>query len=93
MKFSEVTEEEVKEYAGAYEDDIKILTLILKGAKSYIKGYTGLKEEALDEHEDITIALLVLCNEMYENRMYTVDSTNANLVITSILDMYSINLL
>ncbi|MGL5149718.1 MAG: head-tail connector protein [Clostridium sp.] len=93
MKFSEITVDTVKEYANAYEEDIKLLELILKGAKNYVRSYTGLNDDGLDKHEDISIVVLVLCNEMFENRMYSVDNTKANLVISSILDMYSINLL
>lgn len=93
MKFSEVDVEIVKEYANAYEEDSNLLTIILEGAKSRVRAYTGLSDEELDIHEDITIALLVICNEMFENRVYSADSSKANILISSILDSYAQNLL
>ena len=93
MKFSEVDVEIVKEYANAYEEDSNLLTIILEGAKSRVRAYTGLCDEELDIHEDITIDLLVICNEMFENRVYSADSSKANILISSILDSYAQNLL
>ena len=72
MKISEVTIQNVKEYAHIYHDeDDFLLETIISASKSYIKNYTGLSDEALDEKEDLSIALLVLCNEMYDKRSYT----------------------
>lgn len=94
MKISEVTIDDLKEYASVDHDlDDKIFSNILLAAKSYIKGYTGLSEEQIDSKEDLTIALMVLCNEMYDNRVFSVENNKANTVITNILDMYSVNLL
>lgn len=93
MKFSEINEEIVKQYANAYDEDTAMLKIILNGAKSFIRSYTGLTDEEIDKYEDISIVLLVLCNDMFENRMYSVDTSKANIVISSILDMYSVNLL
>lgn len=94
MKISEVTIEHLKNYAHVYHDEDDLLFgNILIACKSYIKGYTGLTGESLDAHEDITVALMVLANELYDNRVYNIESSKANIVIQSILDMYSINLL
>lgn len=94
MKISEVTTEELKEYAHVYHnDDDKLFSSILIACKSYIKGYTGLTVERMDEKEDLTIALFVLSNELYDNRTFTVENDKVNIVIKSILDMHSINLL
>lgn len=94
MKISEVTITDLKEYANvAHALDDKLFQMILMAVKSYIKGYTGLSLEKIDEKEDLTIALMILCNEMYDNRAYTVDNDKANKVVNSILDMHSINLL
>ena len=49
--------------------------------------------EQIDNKEDLTIALMVLCNEMYDNRVFSVQDNKANTVITNILDMYAVNLL
>ena len=78
MKFSQITVDEVVEYCNAYESD---------------KGITGRTEEDLDKLEDVTIAVLILCNEMFENRLFSVENNKVNLVVDSIINKYSINLL
>ncbi|GAA0763854.1 head-tail connector protein [Clostridium sartagoforme] len=94
MKISEVTIGDLKEYAVVSHNlDDKLFSNILAACKSYIKSYTGLTLEQLDDKEDLTIALMILCNEMYDNRVYTVDNDKANKVVNSILDMHCINLL
>lgn len=105
MKISEVTISNLKEYAHVYHnEDDNLFTAILVACKNYISKYTGLPlvddptstdvvEDNCDTHEDLTIALFVLANEMYDNRIYTVENNKINTVIKSILDMHSINLL
>ncbi|WP_298126429.1 head-tail connector protein [uncultured Clostridium sp.] len=94
MKISEVTITDLKEYANIDHDyDDKIFSNILLSSKAYIKSYTGLNQEQIDEKEELTIALMILCNEMYENRIYTVENDKVNKIVNSILDMHSINLL
>lgn len=94
MKLSLVTIADLKNYAHVYHtEDDSLFEAILLAGKSYIQGYTGLSSESLDLHEDITIALFVLANEMYDNRVYIVENNNVNNVIKAILDMHSINLL
>lgn len=94
MKISEVTIQDLKEYANVEHTlDDKLFSNILVAGKSYIKGYTGLSNEQMDTKEDLTIVLTVLSNEMYDNRTFTVQDDKVNKVIKSILDMYSINLL
>ncbi|MFM9535700.1 head-tail connector protein [Lysinibacillus sp. IITD104] len=96
MRVSEITPGELAKYAREDETDTEILStfsLILSAVKSFIKGYTGLSDEQLDTKEDISIAVFVLSNEMYENRIFTVKDNNVNKVVQTILDMHSINLL
>lgn len=97
MKISEVTIQNLMEYAREYNSEdpevIRTFTSILSAVKPYIRGYTGLTEEEMDAQEDLTIALMVLANEMYDNRTFTVQDDKVNKVIKSILDMYSVNLL
>lgn len=94
MKISEVNITDLKEYANVDHDyDNNIFSNILLSSKSYIKSYTGLNEEQIDSKEELTIALMILCNEMYENRIYTVENDKVNKIVNSILDMHSINLL
>lgn len=94
MKVSEISLETVKDYLKV-ENDIEdgLIDNILTASKNYVKNYTGLTDEEIDKKEDITLAVLVLANEMYSNREYTVEKNILNPVITSILDMHSMNLL
>lgn len=94
MKISEVTIDVLKKYAHVYHsEDDSLFESILVACKNYIQKYTGLSKEQMDENEDLTMALFVLANELYDNRTYTVDDDKANVVVKSILDMHSINLL
>ena len=94
MKISDISLETVKDYLKV-ENDIEdgLIDNILTASKNYVKNYTGLTDEEIDKKEDITLVVLVLANEMYSNREYTVEKNILNPVITSILDMHSMNLL
>lgn len=96
MKINEVTLDYLKEYLkvdGNEEDTI--LTSMLEASKNYIKDYTGLSEENLNTIDSLTIAMLTICSDMYENRIYTLTSKTVqpNMIAKSIMDMYSRNLL
>ena len=98
MRVSEITLKDIcrqirEEEAYLTEDDRKYLAIIQKAALDYVKGYTGLDEAAIDTHEDITIAVLVLVSDMYDNRQMTVDKNNVNRVVDTILGMYCVSLL
>lgn len=97
MKVSEITTNELISYCNAYDDEQthKELELILIAVKAYIKNYTGLDDEGLDEYEDIPLAVMVLVNEMYDNRSYSTNMTVnvLNPVVESILNMHRRNLL
>jgi len=97
MKISDITIQDLMTYA--HEDNvddlevIKAFTIILAACKAYIKGYTGLDDATMDTLEDLTIVLMVLANEMYDNRTFTVQDDKVNKVVKSILDLHCINLL
>lgn len=98
MKVSEITFSDIcrqirVEEAYVTEESRKHLSILQKAAVDYVKGYTGLDEAAIDTHEDITIAVLVLISDMYDNRQMTVDKNNVNRVVDTILGMYCVNLL
>jgi hypothetical protein len=95
-KVSDVTSTDLAEYlrvGEVTESDDGFLKTIIGAATAYMSKYTGLKAEQLDESSDLVIALLVLCQDMYDNRALYVDSANVNLAVQSILDMHSVNLL
>lgn len=96
MKVSELTKEIVANYIRADIDDMTstILDITLKAAINYSCTYTGLEESELDEYDDMTLAVLCLCAEFYDNRNYTdVEAVNINPTVQGILDKYSQNLL
>lgn len=98
MKVSEITLSDICRQIRVDEDYItkderQHLAVIQKAAVEYVKGYTGLDDVEIDTHEDITIAVLVLISDMYDNRQMTVDKGNVNRVVDTILGMYCINLL
>lgn len=98
MKVSQITFKEICQQIRAEEtylteDDKAYLEIAKKAAVEYAKGYTGLADSELEEHEDITIAVLVLISDMYDNRQMYVDKSNVNRVADTILGMYCNNLL
>lgn len=73
--------------------DRDYLLILQKAAVEYVKSYTGLTDAEIDGHEDITVAVLVLISDMYDNRQMYVDKSNVNRVVETILGMYCVNLL
>ena len=103
MKIFEVTIEDLKAYSHVYiSDDDDLFTIILASAKAYISAHTGLPlsippdtepTKTVDDCEDLTIALFVLCNDLYDNRIYNVNDQDVNPLISAMLGMHSVNLL
>ena len=98
MKVSELTRSVVAEHCRIIPEDLTEIELshldaLQSAAVSYCCGYTGLTEAQLDEHEDITIAVLMLISDMYDNRQRYVDKANLNRTVETILGMHSVNLL
>ena len=95
-KVSDLTAANVSEYLRLVDpstEDTNTLTTLLNVAKSYVSEYTGKTAAQIDEHADIVIAVLVLCQDMWDNRSLYVDSSNVNKVVESILGLHSENLL
>ena len=95
MKISQTTLNDVKDYCGISDNDNDTLieNYAMPAAKSFICGYTGLDAEQIDTHEDLTIAYMVLVNEMYTTRDFTVNKDKLNPTAKTILDMYAVNYL
>lgn len=94
MKISEVDLRYVKKYLRIEEeetDEDNILTGIMSAALDYIKTYTALTAEQIDEHEDLTIAYLILCEDMFDNRSVSVKNSAVNRTVSTILSMHSMN--
>ena len=95
-KVSDLTAASVAEYLRLIDPDTtdtNTLTTLLGVAKDYVTQYTGKTLEQLDDYKDMIIAVLVLCQDMWDTRTLYVDSNNANKVVTSILNLHSENLL
>lgn len=92
---SELTIQDLADYLrlDATATDEALLATILQACKDYVYKYTGLTPAQVDEHKDITIAVYVLAQDMYDNRAYYVDSSNVNKVVESILGLHQVNLL
>ncbi len=93
---SQIEASDVAEYlrlTDATTDDMNTLSTILNVAKVYVGEYTGRSLADLDLYKDIIIAVLVLCQDMWDNRTLYVDSSNVNKVVESILGLHSVNLL
>lgn len=75
------------------ENDTDTLTTLLTVSKSFIKSYTGRKDGDLDEINDFVIVVLILVQDMWDNRTMYVDTTNLNFTVKAILDLHSVNLL
>lgn len=93
MKINEITTDFLIDYCNAYEEDGKILEVFKEASINYIKSYTGLTEEEIKAMDDITVALLVLVNGMFDSRSIEADKSNVNLILDGILSMHSKNLI
>lgn len=95
-KVSDIKYSDVASYCRIDEldsSDINTLNNLIIIAKNYIAGYTGRTIEDLDDYPDISIVVLILCQDMWDNRTMYVDSANLNTTVDSILHMHSVNLL
>lgn len=97
MKVSEITKEtilnHIREDADNLEDeDISLLEAMKKASIEFCKSQTGLTQDKLDEHEDLTIAVLTLISDMWDNRSMTIQKSNINIVVDAILGMHRMNL-
>lgn len=105
MKISEVTADFAISYLRLNRDetDIGLLEACLAAAKSYIEKETGIPAqsdtdggETLDRFEDLTLACLCLCQDLYDNRTMIPDTKYANSgnkTVESILGLHRRNLL
>lgn len=95
-KVSDISYQDLADYLRLSEidnDDINTLNNLLNVSKTFISNYTGRTTEELDNYQDFVIVVLVLCQDMWDNRTMYVDSTNLNKVVETILGMHSVNLL
>lgn len=96
MKISEISLQYVKDYCGISGDDSDeiVENILVPAAKSYIVSYTGLPAEDLDKYDDFSYAMLILVNDMYTSREYTLNvNRQVNPAVRTLLGMHSVNYL
>ena len=95
-KVSDITAESVAEYLRLDEvtdSEKNTLATLISIATSFIKSYTGLDDVEVDKYPEFVIVVLILCQDMWDNRTMYVDSKDLNNTVQSILAMHSVNLL
>ena len=95
-KVSDITAESVADYLRLDEitdSEINTLTMLISIATSFIKSYTGLDDAGVDKYPEFVIVVLILCQDMWDNRTMYVDGKDLNNTVQSILAMHSVNLL
>lgn len=93
-KVSDITTNDIAEYIRLVEvlpEDENTLSNLLEIAKTFISNYTG--QTNLDKYQDFVIVVLVLCQDMWDNRTLYVDKASLSYPVETILGMHSINLL
>lgn len=100
MKISELTPQIVGSWIGVCgsdevldEDTLQELQMILAAAKARASSFTGQNAEALDDHEELTIAVLGICNDYYTANRPEWADRQINKMSEGLLGAYSNNLL
>ena len=90
MKVSEITLSNIAGYLKLNDGEFteSELQMYLNASMAYVKAYTGLDAAGLDLHEDITVAVLILCQDMYDNRSMYTEKSSLNQVAEKILSMH-----
>ena len=94
MKVSEIDEEYLIDYLkldDPDDEDVRFMMSCFDAARSFVRGQTNLTDERIDMHDDITIAVLVLTQDMYDNRRMYIDKNNVNKVVDSIIYQHAEN--
>lgn len=92
---SEITPEDIAAYLRldvTDAEETKMLRTFLSVAKSYIKSYTGIKEEDFDNYPDFVIVVYLMCQDFYDNRSLVANyKDEVNPTVKTILDMHTVN--
>lgn len=96
-KISDITAQDLADYIHFDEvldsDTTHLLNTLLSIAKSFVCQYTGRTPEECDTFPDFVIVILILVQDMYDNRTLYIEKDNLNKVVDCILGMHSVNLL
>lgn len=95
-KISEITYTDIADYIrldSPSTSEINTLNTLINISKNFISNYTGRTAQELDNYQDVVIVVLILCQDMWDNRTLYVDKGNLNKVVETILNMHCNNLL
>ena len=95
-KVSDITANDVADYIRLVDftdEDINTLNNLIGIAKTFIMNYTGHTLAELDNYQDFIIVVLILCQDMWDNRTLYVDKGALSYPVETILGMHSVNLL
>lgn len=93
MKISEITVATLKEWLGISDGEDDILSAVLAAAKQKAVSFTGLTLDELEKYEDVSIAIIGICNDFYINNRPDTAQIGMNPMSEMILQMYSENFL
>lgn len=93
MKVSEIGIENLVEYMRLDDYKEEEIEPLLTASRAFVRSYTELSDEEIDKHEDFYIVIMILCQDMYDNRVLYPDKNNLNKVVDTILGMHRKNLL
>ena len=96
-KVSEVTCDELLAFCridDPDDDDIAHIKRAMPVVRAFIRSVTGLGDDEIDAHEDITWAYLILVRDNYDNRSLQENAAmKMNRTVSIILDQYNNHLL
>lgn len=92
-KLSEITVQDIAKALRLDEYDADWLETIRQAAVSYMKGQTGCDEEYMDNYPEFIPALMVICQDLHDNRSYQITNDKTNQVVDSILFQHRRNFL
>ena len=97
MKLSEVSDAVLLNYMRldpeyASSEDKAFANACKSAAVFYVKDNCHIDDEYIEDHEDITIAVLVLAADMFDRRNIYAESVNQNMTVMSILSHHDFNL-
>ena len=93
QKLSEVTVTDIANALRLDDYDADWLETLKNAAVSYMEGQTGCDKNYMDKYPEFIPAMMVLIQDMHDNRAYQVSNSNTNKVIDSILFQHRRNFL
>lgn len=76
----------------ATEAERGLASACLPAARAYVRDHCAVTDEYMDGHEDLTVAVLVLASDMYDQRSVYAEQANPNLTVHAILSHHDFNL-